>query len=70
MRIKKNINDEFNFAYNIRSFSTWEKILKTYENYSIRFEPYKMDTNLKRVKDPIRKSFIQILMVRLFKETV
>ena len=51
---KKDLNDEFNFAYNIRSFSTWEKILKTYENYSIRFEPYKMDTNLKRVKDPIR----------------
>ena len=42
---KKDLNDEFNFAYNIRSFSTWEKILNTYENYSIRFEPYKMDTN-------------------------
>ncbi|MFL2588666.1 MAG: class I SAM-dependent methyltransferase [Parvicellaceae bacterium] len=44
---KRNINDEFNFPYNIRSFSTWEQVLNNYENYSISFEPYKYGHTIK-----------------------
>lgn len=51
---KKHFNDEFNFSYNIRSFSTWKRLVSNFKNYSINFESYKMNTILKPNKDPIR----------------
>lgn len=51
---RRNTEDKFNFAYNIRCFDSWKNEIAKFEGYSITFEAYKMDTKLVRSGDPIR----------------
>lgn len=51
---RRHINDDFNYAYNIRSFETWREIIQRFPGYSVDFEPYKMSTNLQKTDDPLR----------------
>ena len=51
---RRHINDDYNYAYNIRSFETWREIIQRFPGYSVDFEPYKMSTNLQKTDDLLR----------------
>jgi hypothetical protein len=51
---RRHLNDNFNFAYNIRSFATWRKLTSDYVGYEISFENYKTNQELTRSSDPVR----------------
>jgi hypothetical protein len=51
---KRQNQTDYNFAYNIRCEQTWRELINEHTEYSIEFEPYKMESELKKSDNPIR----------------
>jgi SAM-dependent methyltransferase len=51
---KRHDSSDFNYAYKIRCKDAWKKLLNSFPDYSIDFEPYIMKTRLSKSDDPIR----------------
>ena len=50
---KRQEQADFNYPYKIRCEETWIKLMKSFPDYSIEFEPYKMKTSLSKSDNPI-----------------